>query len=75
MKFNIGDTVKVIQSGRGFAPENIGKTFKIINSTANSYYGQNGYLVEGYVNSCAEGRVGESSFELVEKGSFLIEIW
>ena len=66
-KFNTGDVVKVKKIGSGFGIDDIGKKFIILQEKAGKYFGGQGYLVEGYLNVCCDGFVGEDSFELFNK--------
>ena len=73
-KFNVGDRVKVIQSGTGCAPEEIGAEVTIIQQ--GNYMSSPGYMVNPQVGNSLpnshgftfyNGMIGEQSFELIKE--------
>ena len=77
MKFNIGDKVRVIKSGYGVAPEEVGAVVTITHRKQGAYDsldGQgNGYKVSPAMGNTKSGffggYIGERSFELVSANS------
>jgi len=68
MKFEIGDKVKVIHSGSGFAGNCIDNVYTLIDADKVGYFGTEGYVTDGInINKGHNGWVGVKSFELVEE--------
>jgi len=67
-KFKVGDVVKIIKSGSGMHPEDVGKVTTILKLTSDYYGEDKGYSVsyDGLLTASQE-IVGEGSFELVKR--------
>jgi len=65
-KFKVGDRVKVVHTGSGFASRNLGNVYTIEEYNPNGYFKGTGYLVEETKNHGISGWIGEISFELVK---------
>jgi len=70
-KYNVGDTVKVIQSGLGCGPEEIGEEVTIVEK--GSYSDRPGYRVTPPIGNSKQGLSGHYAFDgFIEERSFEI---
>jgi len=71
----VGDRVKVIDYGSGFSREKVGNEYIVIGIVENGYVGETGILLEGYMNSIAEGRVSISCLKVIQTSEPNYEIY
>lgn len=65
----VGKTLKVVKNGWGFPEEYVGAEFKVTGYDTNGYFGEEGFIVEGYSNDpygAYVAYVGVKSFDLTQ---------